>query len=171
MIPPYLPAHRRPCVPPLAPSAAQRFMGTPLAASAAAAVMEAAPALAGAGGYGTVIVCPGGNYESLCVEAEHLPLSPRISPYLPVSRDVEAEDGVWSSNLRSRGRVLRCARPSPAVRTVLVARVCSRGALNTLHNTVLPALRLAYSPRRLPISPHISPYLPISPHISPYLPP
>ena len=74
---------------------------------------------------------------------------------------LEAESGILVLQLDSRGHALRCAH-SAVLRCIHCARSpsYSRGALKTLGNTVFPAPRLADSPRRLPRSPQISPYLP-----------
>ena len=53
-------------------------------------------------------------------------ISPHISPYLPISRALEAEYVFMSPNQHSREHVLRCLRPSSAVFTVLLSVVFMR---------------------------------------------
>ena len=74
-------------------------------------------------------------------------ISPHISPYLPISRALEAEYAFMSPNQHSRGDVLRCIHPYSAALTVFLFVVLTRcseyAAYYRLHTTVftLPSSR------------------------------
>jgi len=68
------------------------------------------------------------------LEAEDLPVSPRISPYLPVSLRI-------SPYLPVSPRISpypTCSPPIPPCSQLYSHPSCSRGALNTLHDAVSP---------------------------------
>ena len=126
------------------------------------------------------------------LDAEYLPISPCISPYLP------------RISIPRRGRTHSCAREdthSAALGRIPRYSLCSRpsyshSAPTTLHNTALPprcwraqlvgstlstlgpsasqtgsdrGAPDAPSAAQVVVSPRITPYLPISPHTSPHL--